>query len=353
MITSVPGVKFSLSLPIFRDRDARDPYAETFELARLAESLGYDTATTGHHHFMPGNMADPLTFLAAVAAKTSALRVGTGIFQLPVHNPVRVAEQVATIDELSGGRISLGVGLGWWPTEHEVHGSDFRTRGARMEEALEILRLVWANENASFDGRFWSFPELTVYPRPIQQPGPPLWVAGVADVAVRRAARLGDAWLCGPVQSLATAERCLDVFRGEALRLNRQPGWILRRYTWIGTDHRQVEDEVLPAYVDGLMEHWRESVEDDAEKELFARIDRGEHVPATEIAADRLLWGDPDHVIKQIRHYVARTGCDHVHAAFGAGLPATSSMNSHLGSYEQMAEMITLFGREVIPAFAD
>src|SRR5207247_1599194 len=105
---------------------------------------------------MAGNLGDPLTFLTAVAARTEHLRVGTGIFQLPVHNPVRVAEQVATIDQISGGRISLGVGLGWWPLEYEVHGSSFRERGARMEEALEILRLVWSEDNVSFDGRFWS-----------------------------------------------------------------------------------------------------------------------------------------------------------------------------------------------------
>src|ERR1700682_1238937 len=103
-------MRFPLSLPLFRDLDARDPYRETFDLARIAEDAGFDTATIGHHHFMPGNLADPLTVLAAIAVRTGRLRVGTGIFQLPVHNPVRVAEQVATVDQLSGGRISLGVG---------------------------------------------------------------------------------------------------------------------------------------------------------------------------------------------------------------------------------------------------
>ena len=126
-----------------------DPFQETFELARIAEESGFDTATIGHHHFMPGNKSDPLTFLTAVAVRTTTLRVGTGIFQLPIHNPIRVAEQVATIDQMSNGRISLGVGIGWWPLEYEVHGSDFRQRGARMEEALKILRLVWGEENTS------------------------------------------------------------------------------------------------------------------------------------------------------------------------------------------------------------
>src|SRR3954453_17715692 len=228
------GVKFSLSLPLLVDLSASEPFRETFELAVIAEEAGFDTATIGHHHFMPGNLADPLTFLAAVAARTSTLRLGTGIFQLPIHNPVRVAEQVATIDQISGGRISLGVGLGWWPLEYEVQGSVFRERGARMEEALEILRLVWTEEHTSFAGRFWSFPELTVHPRPVQGPHPPLWVAGVADAAVERAARLGDAWLWGPVQSLGKAQSCLRVYRAACETVGKPADWILRRYAWLG-----------------------------------------------------------------------------------------------------------------------
>ena len=196
---------------------------------------------------MPGNQSDPLTFMATVAARTSTLRVGTGIFILPAHNPVRVAEQVATIDQISGGRISLGVGSGWWPLEYQVQGSDFRERGGRMEEALEILRLVWTQEETSFDGRYWSFPELTVHPRPVQDPHPPLWVAGVVDAAVERAARLGDAWLCGPVQSLAKARSCLEVYRAACARRGRPDDWILRRFAWIGTDRKRIEQEILPA----------------------------------------------------------------------------------------------------------
>lgn len=343
-------MKFSLSLPLLKDLSSPDPFRETYALAQIAEEHGFDTVTIGHHHFMPGNASDPLTFLATVAARTSTVRVGTGIFQLPIHNPVRVAEQVATIDQLSGGRVTLGVGMGWWPLEYEVHGSVFRERGARMEEALEILRLVWGDEETSFDGRFWSFPALTVHPRPVQQPRPPLWVAGVAPAAVDRAARLGDAWICGPVQSLAAALRCLDVYRPRRAELGLDDEWVLRRYAWVGADDEQVRAEVLPVYVDGLMAHWRESAEEAEELELFARIDAGEVVSAEDIAADRLLWGDPDRVIGQIRDYEAATGCTHVHAAFGAGLPADTGQAS-LGSFEDIAAMIELFGREVIPAF--
>ncbi len=346
-------MKFSLSLPLLRDLDADDPYGPTFELARIAEESGFDTATTGHHHFQPGIMSDPLTFLAAVAVRTTTLRVGTGIFQLPMHHPVRVAEQVATIDEMSNGRISLGVGLGWSALEYETFGGHLSERGARMEEALEVLRSVWTEERTSHDGTFWPFDELTVYPRPTQRPHPPIWVAGVADRAVRRAARLGDAWLCGPVQSLGVAQRCLTTYRAETARLGRPAEWILRRYAWVEADHERVRDRVLPGYVDGLLVHWRESTEDDTERELFDRIDRGEDVSPEEIAEDRLLWGDPEHVIGQIERYRAETGCTHVHASFGAGLSAEHGDRSSLGEFDEMAAMIRLFGAEVIPAFPE
>ena len=108
--------------------------------------------------------------------------------------------------------------------------------------------------------------------------------------------------------------------------------------------------EVLPTYVDGLMAHWRESAEEAEEHELFARLDAGEAISAEDIAADRLLWGSPERVIGQIRDYERRTGCTHVHAAFGAGLPADSGQAS-LGGFDEIAAMIRLFGGEVIPAF--
>lgn len=340
-------MKFSVSLPVWREAGHQDPFHETFAFAQIVEQAGFDTATIGHHHFLPGNQADPLTFMTAVAARTSTLRVGTGIFQLPIHNPVRVAEQVATMDQISGGRVSLGVGLGWWDLEYQVHGSNFRQRGARMEEALTILRHVWQNENTSFEGQFWSFPELTVHPRPVQQPNPPLWVAGVADAAVDRAARLGDAWMCGPVQSIGRAQSCLDVYRASCAALSKPADWILRRYAWVGTDRREIDEEILPRYVDGLMVHWRESAEDDEEKALFARIDAGEEVTPQDIAADRLLWGTPDQVIEQLKRYERETGADHVHMAFGAGMPADTE-KSTFGSFEDHAEMARLFGKEVI-----
>ena len=133
-------------------------------------------------------------------------------------------------------------------------------------------------------------------------------------------------------------------------RIGRQPDWVLRRFAWIGS-RRQVMDEVLPRYVEGLLAHWRESVEDEAEKVLFARLDGGEQISPQEIASDRLLFGTPEDIVAQIERFQRETGCSHVHAAFGSGMPARDSEFSTLGEFEEQAEMIRLFGREVIPAF--
>jgi probable F420-dependent oxidoreductase len=345
-------MRFSASLPLLRDLTAKDPYRETFELACVAEEAGFDTLTIGQHHFREGDPADPLTIMGSVAARTSTIRVGTGVLILPMHDPLLVAEQVATIDQLSGGRVSLGVGVGWNPFEYEVLGVPFTERGARMDEALRLIRAAWTQEDSAFEGRYYSHPELTVFPRPIQQPGPPLWVAGDVPVSVDRAARLGDAWLCGPVTALAAAEELLEVYRTACAGLGKRPDWVLRRFGWVKPTRREVEEGLLPAYVDGLITHWREATVDESARDIMRRIDAGEHVPPAEVARDRLIWGSPDDAVEQVQRFRDRTGADHVHVAFGTGMPAVGVNRSSIGEFAELAEMMRLFGKEVIPAFA-
>lgn len=341
-------MKISLSLPQLIEPGHADPYWQSFALARLADELGFDTATIGHHHFIAGNVPDPLMFMAAVGVKTERIRVGTGVFLLAVHHPVQVAEQVAVLDQLTGGRAVLGVGAGWNELEFRVFGGDIHQRGARLEEGLQIIQHLWTTENEPFHGRFYDIPALTLQPRPVQSPYPATWVAGVAPAALDRAARLGDAWIWGPVQSLGQGLKCLATYEEACGRHGTTPDWILRRYAWIGTDRRHIEEVVLPSYVDQVMGHWRESAEGEEERELVARIDRGEKVTAEEIAGDRLLWGTPDQMLGQIDRYRKLTGVEHLHVSFGAGLPSDSPAGFR-GTYEEHREMLTLFGTEVMP----
>lgn len=345
-------MRFSLSILPFNEPGEAQPYRRTFELCQLAEDLGYDTVMVGHHHFLPGQISDPFTLLAGMAARTTRLRLATAIFLLPLHHPIQVAERIATLDQLSGGRVSLGVGIGWNPAEYAAFGGTLAERGDRLEESLRLLPRLWSDDDVAGDGRFWPFPPVTVVPRPVQAPHPPLWVAGNAWRAIDRAARLGDAWLCDPVQtidSVATRrqlhlERCAEHGRGH--------DWVLRRYAWLGPSKQVMEDEFLPGFVNKQLAYWRVATEAPAERALFARIEAGEAVPPTEVAAGRFLGGTPDDVIEGVEGYRERTGCDHISVGFGGGLSGRPEAVHSEEAFQDMRTMIERFGREVIPAFA-
>ncbi len=345
-------LRFSLMAPVWRDLTDPQPFRQTFDLVRIAEEEGFDTVTQGHHHFMMGNLSDPLTYLAALASITSRIRFSTTVFLLPFHNPLRVAEQIAMIDQLSGGRAGIGVGTGWNKLEYEAYGVPFEERGPRMEEALKLMRLLWTEENVEFHGRFNRIPRLTLYPRPIQKPSPPLWVAGGAKVAIDRAARLGDAWLCGPVESFNRIAAMKAFYDAKCAELNRRPDWVLRRYVWISPDPGAIERDVLPRYIEGLLGHWRESTTDPENIEIIRRVDAGEPVPTKQIADDRLLWGAPESIVRQIRKLRDETGLDHLIVAFGTGLPAHTDINARsIAGFDDVVKMLRLFAREVMPAF--
>jgi alkanesulfonate monooxygenase SsuD/methylene tetrahydromethanopterin reductase-like flavin-dependent oxidoreductase (luciferase family) len=128
---------------------------------------------------------------AAIAASTTRIRIATALVPLPLHHPLRLAEDAATLDVVSGGRFELGVGLGVDASELSGFGLDSAERTSRFEEAVELLRLAWRGEPFAFDGRHFRFATLEVSPRPLQEGGPPLWVGASAEAAQRRAARLG------------------------------------------------------------------------------------------------------------------------------------------------------------------
>lgn len=346
-------MRFVVTLPQLWDPRRPDRYQPTFELARVAEAEGFETAAVGHHHLMADRMSDPFVMLAAVAASTSTIRLATSVFQLAVHQPLPVAESVACLDLVSGGRISLGVGLGWSSSEYEAYGAKFAERGARLEESLGVLRRLWTEEGVQHEGRFFAVRGVTLQPRPLQRPHPPLWVAGADPRAVARAARLGDAWLCGPVQSVAAVKASLSVYRDECVGAGRMPAWVLRRYAWIENDERRLREEFLPRFVASELDYWRRSVETEDERHLFARIDRGERVSDTEVARGRALLGTPEEVGLGIEQLVKETGVEHLHLDFG-GRARSLAVDTASGAVlmTEVRTMLERFGREILPFIA-
>lgn len=347
---SARPLRLSLSIVPFRDPDDRVPYRRTFALCELAEALGFDTVMVGHHHFLHQQISDPFTLLAAIAARTERLRVATAVLLLPLHHPIEVAERVATLDELSGGRVSLGVGSGWNPAEYAAFGASLGERGARMEESLTLLRRLWTEHDVASDGRFWRFPPLTVHPRPVQRPLPQLWVAGNATAAIDRAARLGTHWLCDPVQTEDRVAALREVYEDACARAGTTPRWVLRRYVWLGRNRETLHRDVLPDFVGRQIAYWRQSTEGEAERRLFARIDAGEDVAPAEIADGRFIGGSAADVVDGLRACTVRTGCEHVSVGFGGGLSGRAEVTTSREVYEETRTMLERFGNEVLPA---
>ena len=179
-------------------------YASALEQAVAAEEQGYDWINvTEHHVAADGYLPALFVLLSAMAARTERIRISTGMLILPLHSPIRVAEEAAVLDIISRGRLTLGVAAGYREVEFEAMEVDYRTRGKRFVESLEILRLAWSGEPFVFSGEIFSLPELVVRPVPIQRSGIPLWLGGTTDVALRRVVRHGAPLFPGATDEIA------------------------------------------------------------------------------------------------------------------------------------------------------
>ena len=172
---------------------------ETAAEARWLEELGYEYVGSGEH-FMRGNPPSPssaaLPVLAVAAGATSRIRLVSSVLLIPFYHPTLLAKLTSSLDIASGGRLTLGVGVGGeFPVEFQAAGISVRQRGGRADECLEALKRLWTRDQVDNRGRYYAFNDVTIAPRPTQQPHPPVWVAGRRDAAMRRAVRYGDGWL--------------------------------------------------------------------------------------------------------------------------------------------------------------
>jgi probable F420-dependent oxidoreductase len=160
---------------------------------RLGENNGFDNVWLSEHHFIEdGYLPSIMPVAAAIAARTSRIRIASGVLLMPFHNPVRLAEDIATVDVISGGRFELGVGIGFKREEFVGFGVSSKERGARTDQSLDIIRRALAGETVTFKSDFFDFQNIRVTPEPIQKPHPPIWLGGFTPAALRRAARFGD-----------------------------------------------------------------------------------------------------------------------------------------------------------------
>jgi len=199
-----------------RHEDMVKRFEEICAVARLAEQLGFDCITKGMHYgASPLGDYQQIPFLARIMAEAPKCRLNAGVVLLSLHKPLDIAEQFATLDVMSGGKIILGVALGYRDLEFKAFGTTQGERVGRLEENLIAIKRLWTEDHVSMKASHFELDQVTLGMRPVQKPHPPIWMGANADPAIRRAARLADCWYIPPHNRIDTVLRQLDVYRRE------------------------------------------------------------------------------------------------------------------------------------------
>lgn len=313
-----------------------DGTRELIEQVRAARDNGFDSISVSHHYVLtPFQMLQPLPTLGRLVAEAGSMRLLTNIFLLTIHNPVYVAEQVATLDVIAEGRLVFGVGLGYRPEEFDGMGVPMKTRVSRFIEVLEVAKRLWTEDRVSHEGKHFTLRDATLTLKPVQRPHPPIWIAASGDAAFERAAVYGDAVLINPHASFATVRRQIELYRKALVRAGKpypKEAPIFKECS-IATTREAALSEAQPyleqkyrAYADWGLDKPM------PEKERLA-------VPYGELVRDRFIIGTPEECRAEIERYQRELGlnCFLLRLQW-PGMP-----------HRQVLKRIELLGQHVLP----
>jgi probable F420-dependent oxidoreductase len=312
-------------------------YQEALEEVVRAEDLGFASVWMEEHHSVVDHYwPSPITVLAGFATRTSRVALGTDIVVAPFHHPVRLAEDAAMVDVMSGGRFILGAAIGYKPDEFALYGAELARRGARFEEQLAIVKALWTEEWVSFAGKFYQV-EGKLEPKPVAKPHPPLWIGGWGDLTLRRAATLADNWIPGPTADLArllTGKKQFLANR-QAAGLEAPIEWPLTRDVIIADTDREArelaERHIMVSYRKEYAGGWKHPF-----------IDASIATDLDALMKDRFLIGGPDQVVRALKPFVTEYGMTHlICRVFFPGMP-----------HRHIMRELELIAKEVRPAFA-
>lgn len=334
-------IKFSLfnrgQNPLGDDMHAR--FLEACEQARLADKLGYDTLMKGSHYSAyPLLDFQQVPFLSRMMAEAPNMRLCAGIVLLPLHKPLDVAETFANIDVMSGGKLIFGVGVGYRDVEFQAFGTTMKGAGKRLEENLEAIKRLWTEEKVTMAGSHFNLIEASCPVKPLQQPMPLIWTGANADIAIKRAARVSDAWFVNPHNRIETIARQMDVYKA-ALEEAGKPGlpadFPMMREVVVAKSREEamrVAEPFLKAKYDAYHEWGQDKVMPEGDDNLGLMYD--------ELVKDRFLFGSPDEVAEQIIDIIKRFGINHF--VFGVQFPGMPQ--------SMVLEEMQMLAEEVFPA---
>ena len=339
------GLLFAHQVPPESGIESHETYRDMLRCLPRAEALGYASAFQASHHVQrDGFCPSPLVAMAGAAAVTERMRIGTAVLLVPLYAPLKLAEDVAVIDNLSGGRFVLGVAPGYVSQEFTAHGVPREERVGRFEEALELMTRAWSGEPFSFEGRHYRVPKGRVTPLPAQRPHPPIWYGVSAAGSLRRAVARRCVQIMSPRHGLAELQAHYAPYEAAA----SAAGWTIPerpiiRQVFIAESMEKAEARAAPA-VDYLYRELYGAASAAGDRVL--RRDDGSVIddPAEVAFAafkDRYIIGDPEFAVRRIRDY--QTAVDPSEMICWMHMPGIAGADA-LASME-------LFAREVMPHF--
>ena len=275
---------------------------ELVEQVRVARQSGFASVLFPHHYLTaPLQMLQIAPLMAYLLREAQGMTIGGNILLLPLLNPVHVAEEAATFDVLSGGNFVLGVGLGYREGEFDAFGVPLKERALRFTESIQLMRRLWTEDRVTFQGRFYSVKDHGISLKPVRPGGPPVWVAGLVEAAVKRAARIGDAWLIANATTLGATEPLMRIYRQALLEYGKQAEeFPIARECYVGANHATAMEECRAA-----LEYKYNSYA------AWGMESPTAHMSFEEMARDRFIIGDKVSVKEEIARWQERLGVNH------------------------------------------
>ena len=309
------------------DVDMVAAFDEHVAMVRHARDHDWDAIFSGQHYLNEGDnqQLQLVPFLARLQAEAGEMTIGLGVLLLNLHNPVYVAETVASLDVICRGRLVFGVGLGYRDVEFDAFRVPRGGRVRRFEECLDVVKRLWNEESVTHDSDLTRLDGVRMNIRPVQRPHPPIWVAANSDAAVRRAARLGDAWFINPHATVETVSRQLSLYREERERAGLPPPATqpAMREVFCARDRATALRLAGPA-LGGKYADYARWGQDEVlpEEESFAQ-------PFDELLSGRFVLGSPEECYEQLRPYWEKLGVDQlIIRTHWAGMPAETALES-------------------------
>lgn len=307
------------------------------EQVRMADAAGFHSFSMGEHYNIPGlQRLHQVPALARLCGEVKNCAVGTAVTLLGLRHAVTVADELASLDVINDGKSFAAFGLGYRADELNAFELNKLQRFHRFVEGIEIIKRLWTEDHVSFDGREYKLKDVTVDPKPIQKPRPPIWIAANSDAAVKRAARIGDGWMIGPHSAIEESERQVEICRKawSAAGKPGRPALPIIRETFVARTRKEAVEKARPCLEQlyrAIYIQWKQNEAMTDPNELSWAFDR--------LAKNRFILGSPEECVDQIKAYEERLGATHMLARFDwtPGLPQ-----------EEILASMRLFGEKVI-----